>query len=311
MPTRRKYHLIFDKGGKEEPLRVSFSPWVLWIILSLFLSFIGYALFSIFRGIPYEVNKKLLIKLKQENKILASKYKEIKLTLDSLRNIFENLSKEDIKLRVLVGIEPVPKDIREFGTGGGIKKDVTIEKLRKIKSPRVKDIKVIKEELARLKNAARFQRESFEKLKNFIKEKEYILDRTPSIPPCKGVLLSGFGYRIDPFTKMIKMHEGIDIGGPIGTPIVSTADGIVSYTGVQQGYGLCVKINHGSGIETFYAHLSAILVKPGQPIRRGQVIGLLGNTGRSTGPHLHYEVRIGGKAVNPMYFMIESPVIVD
>lgn len=308
---KKRYHIIFDSGSHKEPFRISIRPILFWIIIPLFFTFIFYSFYLFFKGLSHQVDRKLLKKLKKENSILTIKYRELKFTIDSLKNIFEKLSKEDIKLRIIAGMETLPSDISGFGTGGSFEKDELIEELEKVKSEKVNDIIKIKQELTRLENAVKFQQQSFEKIKNFIKEKQYILDRTPSIPPCKGILISGFGYRIDPFTKRIRMHTGIDIGGPIGLPIVATADGVVNYTGVQQGYGLCVKIDHGRGIETFYAHLSAILVKPGQPVRRGQVIGLLGNTGRSTGPHLHYEIRIGGEPVNPLNYMIESPVIVD
>ena len=115
---------------------------------------------------------------------------------------------------------------------------------------------------------------------------------------------SGFGVRSDPFRHSAAMHAGIDLAGPIGTPIYATADGVVSDAGYNNGgYGNLIKIDHGRGIETRYGHLSAILVSPGQRIVRGQQIARMGSTGRSTGSHLHYEVRIDGRAVNPIPFM--------
>ena len=127
----------------------------------------------------------------------------------------------------------------------------------------------------------------------------------PSEKPVKTAdFTSGFGVRSDPFRHGAAMHAGIDLAGPIGTPIYATADGVVSDAGYNNGgYGNLVKIDHGRGIETRYGHMSAILVSPGQRIVRGQQIGRMGSTGRSTGSHLHYEVRIDGRAVNPIPFM--------
>ncbi|KRC82606.1 M23 family metallopeptidase [Sphingomonas sp. Root241] len=126
----------------------------------------------------------------------------------------------------------------------------------------------------------------------------------PSMQPVDKLLFtSSFGVRSDPFRGTVAMHAGVDIPGTIGTPIYATADGIISHAGRQGGYGNLVQINHGRGIETRYGHLSKILVADNARVRRGQMIGLMGSTGRSTGSHLHYEVRVDGKAVNPIPFL--------
>ena len=127
----------------------------------------------------------------------------------------------------------------------------------------------------------------------------------PSEKPVKtAAFTSGYGVRSDPFRGAAAMHAGIDLAGPTGTPIYATADGVISAAGFNSGgYGNLVKIDHGRGIETRYGHLSAILVSPGQRVVRGQQIARMGSTGRSTGSHLHYEVRIDGRAVNPIPFM--------
>ena len=127
----------------------------------------------------------------------------------------------------------------------------------------------------------------------------------PSDKPVKAAAFtSGYGVRSDPFKGSAAMHAGIDLSGPSGTAIYATADGIVSSAGWHNGgYGNLIKIDHGRGIETRYAHLSSVGVRPGQPIKRGELIGRMGSTGRSTGSHLHYEVRVDGRAVNPVPFM--------
>ncbi|SEL44645.1 Peptidase family M23 [Sphingomonas palmae] len=126
----------------------------------------------------------------------------------------------------------------------------------------------------------------------------------PSVQPVSSLkFTSNFGIRSDPFRGTAAMHAGVDIPGPIGTPIYATADGIVSHAGRQGGYGNLVEINHGKGIATRYGHLSRIIVADNARVKRGQMIALMGSTGRSTGSHLHYEVRIDGHAVNPIPFL--------
>lgn len=131
-----------------------------------------------------------------------------------------------------------------------------------------------------------------------------------SIPSARPVTAfaytSGFGVRSDPFRHSAAMHAGIDLAGPLGTPIYATADGVVSYASWMHGYGNLIEIEHGKAIETRYGHLSKILVSPNMRVKRGQLIGLMGSTGRSTGSHLHYEVRLDGRAVNPVPYLQTS-----
>ena len=129
-------------------------------------------------------------------------------------------------------------------------------------------------------------------------------------PVLKLSLTSNFGVRSDPFNGGARMHKGIDIPGPVGTPIYATADGIVSRAGWASGYGNLVQITHGGGLETRYGHMSKLIAAPNSFVRRGQLIGLMGSTGRSTGSHLHYEVRVDGQAINPMPFVTGPDVLV-
>jgi murein DD-endopeptidase MepM/ murein hydrolase activator NlpD len=136
-------------------------------------------------------------------------------------------------------------------------------------------------------------------------DKESILKSTPTILPTLGWITSYFGQRISPYSGRLKMHEGIDVGAPFGTDIVASADGIITYSGRKPGFGMFVQIDHGYGIETLYAHAQRTVVQSGQRIKRGQVVAHVGSTGYSTGPHLHYEVRVNGIAVDPFYFVLQ------
>jgi murein DD-endopeptidase MepM/ murein hydrolase activator NlpD len=135
-----------------------------------------------------------------------------------------------------------------------------------------------------------------------------VLEGVPQVLPARlEYISSGFGYRSDPFTGGPAFHAGLDFKGPVGAPVYAAADGRVRFVGLKPGYGKCVEIDHGNGLMTRYAHLSGFRAKVGTAIEAGQVLGLIGSTGRSTGPHLHFEVRIRGRAVNPRPFLEKAP----
>ena len=141
-------------------------------------------------------------------------------------------------------------------------------------------------------------------LENIVSRKKYFYRYTPSIYPTDGWITSYYGPRKSHYAKRVKMHEGIDIGAPSGHSIKATADGIISYAGKKPGFGNFIKIKHGYGIETIYAHAKRLFVKSGQKIMRGQKIASVGSTGYSTGPHVHYEVRVNAVPVDPLYFIL-------
>lgn len=142
-------------------------------------------------------------------------------------------------------------------------------------------------------------------LDEYLLDKESVLRSTPTILPSNGWITSYFGPRISPHSGKKKMHEGLDVGGRYGTPIIAPADGIVTYSGKKTGFGLFIQLDHGYGVETLYAHSQKLHVKKGDKIERGTLIAEIGNTGYSTGPHLHYEVRVNGIAVDPLYFVLQ------
>ena len=131
------------------------------------------------------------------------------------------------------------------------------------------------------------------------------LAATPSVTPTKGWVTSGFGYRSSPFTRNREFHRGIDIAGRVGTSVVAPADGRVRFVGSKRSLGNSIVLEHGYGIESLYGHLSELGVKVGQRVRRGEQIGAMGSTGRSTGPHLHYQVEVNGAPVNPRNYILD------
>jgi murein DD-endopeptidase MepM/ murein hydrolase activator NlpD len=168
-------------------------------------------------------------------------------------------------------------------------------------SSRIRSLELTIDSLTR---RASLQEQSLQELYELLKDQESLLSSTPSIWPSRGWITSGFGYRVSPFTGEKQLHEGIDISAPSGTKVFAPADGVVTNTSTEEGYGKVVAINHGYGIVTRYAHNSEIKVKVGQRVRRGEQISTIGNTGRSTGPHVHYEVRVNGIPVNPMRYVL-------
>lgn len=160
---------------------------------------------------------------------------------------------------------------------------------------------------------------SYEMVKNFINDLEvninqldqYLLDKdsilksTPTLLPTRGWITSYFGVRESPTSGRVKMHEGLDIGGKLGSPIVAPADGIVTFVGKKPGFGVLVQVDHGYGLESIYAHAEVATVKKGEIVGRGDMIARVGNTGYSTGPHLHYEIRVNGTPVDPLYYILD------
>ena len=156
-----------------------------------------------------------------------------------------------------------------------------------------------------LAGAANAEAESLSALITHLESQSARLQSTPSVSPTKGWMTSVFGYRTSPFTGNREFHRGLDIAGRLGTPVIAPADGVVRFSGKNGGLGVTVTLRHGFGTETRYGHLQEATVKRGEKVVRGQQIGLLGSTGRSTGPHLHYQVEVDGKPVNPKNYILD------
>ncbi|PLW92136.1 MAG: peptidase M23 [Marinilabiliales bacterium] len=222
---------------------------------------------------------------------------------DKVLSILQSLqNKDDRTYRTIFGMDPVDEELRNAGVGGNDQYEMFDV---------VENGKVLREASEKLDFISRqivVQSQSFNELMVMVADKEKMLASIPSIMPVdknKIRFSSGFGWRRNPFTHSgSQFHPGIDLAGPIGTPIYATGDGeVIDPFGSMTGYGIVIVIDHGYGFETLYAHLSKKLVKPGDKVKRGQIIGYLGNTGPSTGPHLHYEVHRNGNKVNPINYI--------
>lgn len=160
--------------------------------------------------------------------------------------------------------------------------------------------------LDRLAAEVQSQEDTLRALTGYFEDQQALLASAPSIWPARGWVTSDFGYRLDPYTADRKLHAGLDIANAAGTPIVAPADGTVVYAATESGYGNVLVLDHGNGVKTRYGHLQKIDVRVGDRVRRGALVASLGNSGRSTGPHLHYEVRVHGEPENPRKFILEQ-----
>ena len=208
----------------------------------------------------------------------------------------------DKKIRIIANLEKGQEPNVFMGMGGPSPSDIR----DKMKSE--KDDKALahqmKADLERLQSETVTQEQSLSELEKLLEAKKDVLTHTPSIWPIAGWVTSNFGFRTNPFTGLTQMHEGLDISNRVGTPILAPADGIVSDIGNDNANGRILVVSHGFGITSRFAHLSKTIVKVGQKVNRGDKIAEVGMTGKTTGPHLHYEVRLSGIPVNPTRYIL-------
>lgn len=243
-----------------------------------------------------------LSQLRQQTQEQKSKIHFFSSKIEDLENQLSRLKDFDKKIRIIANLEKSQETTSFMGMGGPSPSDVR-EKLKAEKDEKGLAHQ-LRTDIERLESEATSQEESLSELVKLLQSKKEILVHTPSIWPVHGWVTSGFGFRINPFTGLTQMHEGLDISNRIGTPVVATADGIVSATGKDYSYGNVVVISHGFGMTTRYCHLNKIFVRAGQKVKRGNKIAEVGTTGRSTGPHLHYEVRVNGIPANPARYIL-------
>jgi murein DD-endopeptidase MepM/ murein hydrolase activator NlpD len=244
---------------------------------------------------------------KREIEQLKLQFQILNDQLDKATKIMADLQDRDDNIyRVIFESEPIPNSIREAGIGG-------IDRYEAMKGYTNSEIVIeTAKKMDRILGKLYVQSKSYDEVFALAKNKEKMLACIPAIQPMNNKDLrrigSYFGTRMDPFYKVRKFHEGMDFSAPIGTEIYATGNGTIVEAGrdTQGGYGNQIIIDHGYSYRTVYAHLSRVFVRPGQKILRGQIIGYVGNTGKSTSPHLHYEVRKNGIPLNPIYFFFND-----
>lgn len=248
--------------------------------------------------------------LRREMEKMQIQYDLLNKRMNNLAVVLDDLEQRDDNVyRAIFEAEPIPDDIRKSGFGGA-------DRYKDLEGFTYSQLMIsTTQKMDQLAKQMYIQSKSYDEVVKLAENKEKLLSSIPSIMPIsvkdlKGTP-SGFGYRTHPIYKIVKMHTGMDFNAAIGTPIYATGDGVVERADAEaSGYGNHVVINHGFGYETLYGHMSKIMVAPGQQVKRGEVIGLVGNTGTSSGPHVHYEVIRNGNKINPIsyYFLDLSPV---
>jgi len=234
----------------------------------------------------------------RERKSIIERYEQ---DINELRQTISRLKLANAKLMLMAGVDPATSSQISLGVGG----ESDSSELSALIKESEKNMAQKIENLMKLKAAATDQEEIAQRLMEFFQDQKMLLAATPSIWPVKGWVISGFGTRKSPFTGIKTMHAGIDIAIGTGTPIAAPADGIVSFAGVKGSFGKVIVIDHGYGYTTFYGHCSALKKETGDKVKRGDVIANVGSTGNSTGPHLHYEVRVDGVATNPLKYILD------
>jgi murein DD-endopeptidase MepM/ murein hydrolase activator NlpD len=243
-----------------------------------------------------------LSRLRQETETQKSQIQFFSARIEDLEKQLSKLKDFDKKIRIIANLEKGQETTSLVGVGGPSPSDIR-EKLKSGKDEKGL-IEQMRTDVERLQSEAMSREGSLSELEKLLQNKKEMLAHTPSIWPTRGWVTSGFGFRTNPFTGLTQMHEGVDISNRVGTPVVASADGIISDTGNDLVHGKLLVISHGFGMISRYAHLNKILVKVGQKVKRGDKVAEIGMSGRTTGPHLHYEVKLNGIPVNPMRYVL-------
>jgi murein DD-endopeptidase MepM/ murein hydrolase activator NlpD len=304
------YTIIVFPGSTASPKRIQLSKKsakvALISLLVVFLFFGGASIYFINQYFNYQDDQVALSSLKRQGKIQKTQIDKFSKQVRSFETEMARLESFEKKLRIITSFENSPKGNQgHLGVGGpyGLSSHSFTTSLEKETQSMLDRLSG---DLGILTSQIKMRQFSFQELDEYLKNQKSLLASTPSIWPTRGWVTSAFGYRKSPFTGLPEKHEGLDIAARLGSEVRSTADGKVILAGRESGYGNMIEIDHGYGVLTRYGHNSKNLVKVGDKIKRGQVIALIGSTGRSTGPHVHYEVLVNGIPVSPRNYILED-----
>ncbi len=284
---------------KYTPAQKAFRFFLFLIVALAFSVVLVFLSFTFFNSPKERMQAREIAQYKLQYEMMNKK-------LDKLQKLMDELAYRDDNIyRVIFEAEPVPKDVREAGFGG-------VDRYSELEGYSNSRLLIeTAKKLDKLTSEIYVQSKSFDEVYKMARNKEKMLAGIPAIQPVKNLDLkrisSYYGYRIDPIYKVKKFHAGVDFSAPKGTPIYATGNGkVIKVRRSRRGYGNSIEIDHGYGYHTFYAHLSKFIVKRGEKVTRGQLIGYVGNSGKSTAPHLHYEIRKNGRTVNPIYYFFND-----
>lgn len=314
----KRYQIFIMNTSKTGILRrLSFSTFQLRVLLGIFV-FCSLCLCVFIFDYTMAVSKQAELKrLRSENQELNRHIHVIKEKVSDLESSFQRVEDFSYKLKSIMNREnfgtaigPLPSDYQHYleSSRGWEERFSRHELVDPFKKKSLIEInKSFENYLSLLQEKSHFLQKNIWFVIGILDENRHLMSITPSIQPARGWVTSRFGFRDYPFSKSkAHFHRGLDIAAKEGTEVVASADAVVSSTGYDLSTGNYVILNHGYNLETLYGHLESAGVKEGQKVVRGEKIGTLGNTGRSTGPHLHYEVRISGQPVDPEYYILDS-----
>jgi murein DD-endopeptidase MepM/ murein hydrolase activator NlpD len=306
----KHYTLLFidDKGNPVRETLVSkrFIRVASFFILML-LSVIGVGGYHYLQLHHAVADRGILIsKLDEQAAQVESQRKQIQTfaqDINNLKSSLMSLNDFEQKIRIMANLEYKPEKASLFAIGGSLPDDLDPD--IPLKQDHDHLVRQMHDHMEQVEQATTVQESSFSTLLKSLESKRNRLAATPSLRPVSGWISSNFGYRVSPFTGRRELHRGLDIATRKGTPIIAPADGVVIFAGKKWLIGNMIALDHGYGMLTRYGHLYKILKKKGDRVKRGEVIGKVGNTGRSTGPHLHYEVRLNGVPVNSIKYILD------
>ncbi len=265
----------------------------------LLLGFIGV------RGIDTVQN----VQLERQNQVLVSELESLQNRMGGLQGELEELAQRDAELRVMAGLDEIDEEIQRVGVGGPGSPELSSHPLFELNEEVGEDAFAVSYDMNALERRARLLRESLTEAADSLEAHHDLLRATPSILPTDGRITSRFSSaRSHPIHHEARPHTGVDISAPRGTPILAAAKGRVTFAGRRAGYGLVVELDHGYGYSTLYSHASELLVRAGDQVERGDRIARVGSSGTATSPHLHYEVHVGGRAMNPEGYIITGAI---
>ncbi|MDX9858873.1 MAG: peptidoglycan DD-metalloendopeptidase family protein [candidate division Zixibacteria bacterium] len=298
LKNRLTFLLIPD--SQSESRQLSIRWWVIYASAGLLVLLVITSFFFAGQYVTDQVEQTELARLRTENQRLTEKYEQIRWDLSEANARYQDLVQKEIAIRTMFDLPEINIEERQLGTGGpGSQKYATMSQGEKLAYR-------TEVEVDRLLRLSEFEIEKYGEVEQELSSLKDRLEHTPSIWPTKGWLSRGYGMKYDPFTGYKQMHRGIDVANRTGTVIIAPAAGVVKSVGKAGGLGKMIVIDHGYGFVTRYGHLSQIIVQRGQKVMRGDEIAMMGNSGYSTGPHLHYEVWRNGKALDPREFILND-----
>ncbi len=311
--ARKSYTLLFLPGASAAARRLQLTERAFWLAVAGGITFALGVAFLVFHFLWVQVDMAELRRLRGE----AEEKRALEVKIAGLEKELHRMQELDRRIRTIAGLDKGAPEPPAGGAAaarpallgvGGPEGHLGEAGEDAPPADRERLIEKMFNDLQQLEREMATRQQSFEQLRGFLEQQKSRLAATPSIWPVRGWLTSGYGLRVSPFTGNRQMHEGIDVAGPRGLAVLATADAIVTFSGKLAGFGNAVVLNHGFGFKSFYAHNEANKVRVGQMVKRGQAIAALGNTGYSTGPHLHYEVLVNDAPVNPMKYIIDDSV---